>query len=254
MFYPRKCSPLEIISPIDQNLTPTATVKRTASFVCLNLNDIPNAANDQPLATISGTLITQPSILRTSPQRRLQRNNHRQQQQQTKSTNGIEIDQVHSITPAMLTLPNLMEIATRTSPLPNLTSNNMDVPMTDSSNKYSYETQIDSNGVNHHRLQPTTDNHLRSYSKTETPILRISPTMSTKMPTLNNNGNHKKLSSQKTNNYFPQPPLSNIETILRERSLTISNENVQQPDSMDRVNHILKQLYLPTEKNKKSQR
>lgn len=153
----------------------------------------------------------------------------------------------------MLTLPNFMEIATRTSPLPNISSsmNNIDISMTDSSNKYSYDTQIDSNGINHHRLHPITDNLPRSVSKIDTPISRISPGLGIKMPAVNNNGNSKRTISHKNTNYFPQQSVSSIETVLRERSIIIGNENVHQPDAMERVNHILKQLYLPTEKTKR---
>jgi hypothetical protein len=259
MFYPRERSQLETTASIDQNTSTNPPGKRTASFVCLTLNDLPTPSIDQSISTITGTLITQSPIFKTSPpQRRLQRNYHRQPQSQQpmKPTNNLDINQIHSISPpSILQLPNLMELATRTSPLPNSTSaiNNMDIPITDSSNKYSYETQIDSNGINHHRLHSTTDNLLRSFSKSDTPVLRTSPIMGMKMPTVNNsNGNNKRSSSLRTNNYFPQQPLSTIDSVLRERSFIIANENIHQPDAMERVNHILKQLYLPSEKNKRS--
>jgi len=257
MFDSRERSQLEPIASPDQNTSTNQAVKRTASFVCLTLNDLPTPPIDQPISTITGTLITQSSIFRTSPpQRRLQRNHRRQPQSQQpmKPTNNIDIDQIHSISPSMLTLPNLMELATRTSPHPNSTSavTNMDITMTDSSNKFLYETQIDSNGINHHRLHPTTDNLLRSFSKVDTPVLRASPSMGIKMPTVNNsNGNNKRSSSLRTNNYFPQQTLSTMDSVLRERSIMIANENIHQPDAMERVNHILKQLYLPTEKHKR---
>ncbi len=249
ILYSRERSQLETIALPDQNTSTNQAVKRTASFICLTLNDLPTPTVDPQISTISGTFISQSAICKTSPQRRLQRNQRRQQPM--KPTNSIEIDQIHSLSPSMLTLPNLMELATRTSPLPNTTSaiTNMDISMMDSSNKFSYETQIDSNGINHHRLHPTTDNLIRSISKSETPVSRASLGMSTKMPLVNNsNGNHKRLSSHKTHNYFPQQPLSTIDSILRERSCIIANENIHQPDAMERVNNILKQLYLPSAK------
>ena len=51
---------------------------------------------------------------------------------------------------------------------------------------------------------------------------------------------------------MPQTPLTTIDSVLRERSIAIANENAHQPDAMERVNHILKQLYLPTDKSKRS--
>jgi hypothetical protein len=240
---------LENPAVIDQN---PPTLKRTASFVSLTLNDLPNQLNDQSIATISGTFVSQTPVFKTLPQRRLQRTHRRQNQQQTKAFNGLEIDQIPSTSPPILTLPNLMEIATRSSPVLNRFSsiNNAD---TDSSNKFLYETETDSNGVNHHRLYTVNDNLLRPFSKNETPALRTYHKTDVKMPVVNNNGNFKKSSPQKTNYHqsSSSQPLSNIETVLKERSIAIANENIYQPDALERVNHILKQLYLPTEKTKR---
>lgn len=254
-FYPRERSQIE---PTATSTDPNSTIKRTASFVCLSLNDLPIPQQDPSIATISGTFVSQTPLFKTLPQRRIQRHIRRQPQQQqqnkTAITTNIDIDPSHSLSPSMLTLPNLMEIATRTSPLPNLTSsmNNIDIPIVESSNKFSYDTQIDSNGINHHRIYPTNDNILRSYSKTDTPLSRTSPNLTIKMPVVNNNNSHSKRTiSQKTTNYFPQQSISSIDSVLRERSIIIGNENVHQPDAMERVNHILKQLYLPTEKHKR---
>jgi hypothetical protein len=249
---------LETCAVIDPSASTTSinpTLKRTASFVSLSLNDLPSPVNDQTIATISGTSVSQSPIFKTLPQRRLPPKHHRQlqlQQQPHKVFNGLEIDQTSSTSPPILTLPNLMEMATRTSPPLNLSSsiNNMD---TDASSKYLYETQTDSNGVSHHRLYTINDNLLRPFSKNETPpMLRTFLKTDVKMPTVNNiNGSPKKPPLQKINQSRPSQPLSTIETVLKERSIAIANENIHQPDAIERVNHILKQLYLPPEKSKR---
>jgi hypothetical protein len=143
-------------------------------------------------------------------------------------------------------MPNLMELATRSSPLLNHSSSmtNHEMSFFDSSNKFSYDTQTDSNGVNHHRLFTINDNLLRPFSKNETPTLRNGIGTGVKMPAVNISGNNKRPPSQKGN--------TSIESVLRERSITIANEYMHQPDAMERVNQILKQLYVPTEKNKRS--
>jgi len=258
MFYPREPSQLDTSLSMDQNISTNSIVKRNASFVCLTLNDLPIPPNDQSISTISGGLASPTTIFKSLPQRRKQRHDrHQQQQQKVKQLNGIEINQIHSTSPSVLTLPNLMELAARTAPLPNFSSpmNNIDISIMDSSNKYSYETQTDSDGVDHYRLYSTTENLLRSFSKHDTPISRTSPGINIKMPAVNNNNNvhHKRLSPQRTTPHFPpQQSLPTIESVLNERSIIIGNENTHQSDAMDRVNHILKQLYLPTEKSKRS--
>jgi len=240
---------LETAPTADQLPSSPVQVKRTASFVCLNLPDLPAApTNDQSVSTISGAFVTPSSIFKTLPQRRLQRHAHRpKQQQQVKPFNGFENDHIPAISPPILNVPNLIELATRATTLPNLTSSisNFDTYTSDSSTKFSYETQIDSNGINHHRLQPPNDHLL-------TQTARNTPNISLKMPAVNT-GNQKKISAQQPVHYIGQQPLSSIETILRERSVIIGNENTPQPDAMERVNHILKQLYLPTpEKTKRT--
>ncbi|CAF0774359.1 unnamed protein product [Rotaria sordida] len=251
---PGERSQMETSTIIDPNISTTtinnATTKRTASFVSLTLNDLPSPSNDQLIPTISGTIGSQTAIFKNLPQRRLH-NVHRRQHQ-NKSSNVTENDRLPNLSPSTLTMPNLMELANRTSPLLVLPSsiNNSDVSMIDSSNKYSYETSIDSNGVNHHRLYTVNDNLLRPFSKNETTLLRTNTGMNTKMPPVNtnNNVNLKRSTSQKSNNHLAQPPLATIESVLRERSMTIANENTHQPDAMERVNRILKQLYLPLDK------
>ena len=257
---------LEASTVVDQNMSTTnATIKRTASFVSLNLKDLPTPTNDQLVSTISGTIVSQTSIFKNLPTRRIQHMPRRQQQQQNKPLLSTESDRVLNTSPSNPSMPNLTELATHTSPLLILpsTANGNDLPMMDSPNKYSYETVIDSNGVNHHRLYTITDDFLRLFSKTETTGFRTSPGANVKMPSVignhsnnsNNNHNHsptkKGLSSQKTTNHLIQQPSPPIDCVLRERSITIANENMHQPDAMERVNHILKQLYLPTEKTRR---
>lgn len=251
--YTRERTQLDTAATSDQIGSQNSPPKRTASFVCLTVKDFPTLANDQSISSITGTLTSHTPIFKTLPQRRVQRNPHRQQQQQqprVKPSNGLEIDKMPGISPPIPPMPNLMELATRSTPLPNLTSsiNHTDLPMMDSPSKHSYETHVDSNGVNHHRLHSITDNLLRPNSKIETLALRaITPGTGVKMPAVNH-GNHKKSSSHKTSS---QLPLATIESVLRERSMVIANENAHQPDAMERVNHALKQLYLPTERSKR---
>ncbi|CAM4797541.1 unnamed protein product [Rotaria magnacalcarata] len=235
--------------------------KRTASFVSLTLNDLPSISNDQSIPTISSIISAQAPMFKNLPQRRLQQmhRRHHHQQQQNKSTHGSESDRMPMLSPSTIAVPNLMELANRSSPSHLIVSSSMnlnDIPMIDSSNKYSYETITDSNGVNHHRLYTIADNLLRPFSKIETAAVRSTSGMCTKMPPLsnsnNNNNNLKRSISQKSSNHLTQQPLATIESVLRERSIIIANENTHQPDAMERVNHILKQLYLPLDKTKKA--
>ena len=86
------------------------------------------------------------------------------------------------------------------------------------------DTQIDSNTV-------------RSYPKHEVPVLR------TKTANNNPNGNLKQAFSQKFNNYVVQQPLSSIESVLKERSISQTQENDKQL--------LKRQLYLPFDKTKR---
>ena len=231
----------------------TSPAKRMASFVCLTLKDLPSVHADQSIATLSGSVISQPSLYKTLPHRKIHRHSNRQPMK-VKQPNALEIDQTSSISPPVPAVPNLMDLATRTTPLPVLHSPmNYTEPISmDSPSRYAYETRVDSNGVNHHRLYPIMDNLLRSNSKIETLAYRaISPGMSVKMPAVHH-GNSKKSSPQRGNVNMTQQHFSTVDSALRERSMVIANENVHQPDAMERVNSILKQLYLPTDKSKRS--
>lgn len=254
--YGRERSQMETATTIGDHMNSTnSPTKRTASFVCLTLKDLPNLTTDQSLGTVSGTLNSHSTIFKTLPHRKTHRSPNRQQPIKIKSTNGLEIDKTSSISPPILTVPNLLDLATRSTPLPMLTStmNYIDPSSIDSPNRYAYESHVDSNGINHHRLHLTTDNLLRSNSKIETLALRTtSPGISVKMPVVVHHGNSKRTSPQRNHLYMSQPALTTIDSVLRERSVVIANENTHQPDAMERVNHILKQLYLPTDKSKRS--
>lgn len=231
----------------DQAASPNSTTKRAApSFVCLNLNDAQTLPNDQLISTISGTLVSQTPVFKTLPQRRLQRNHHRQQQK-LKSSNGLEIDKMPLTSSPPLAMPNLLELATRSTHLPNLTTSthSMDPSTMESSNKYSYETQIDSNGVNHHRLHSNIDHH--PHSKNDTSPTRTTLGTSVKMPVVNH-GSPRKSASEKRSNYSIQHTLSTIESVVKQRAMIITNENMHPPGAMDRVNHLLKEHYPPTTK------
>ena len=114
-------------------ITAQPMVKRTASFVSLTLKDVPSAYHDPSVPTISGTLVSQTPVFKTLTQRRLQRmyrRHHQQQQQQQtlyphphphpKLSSRIESEQITSISPPVVAMPNLMELAMRASPLPNI--------------------------------------------------------------------------------------------------------------------------------------
>lgn len=238
-------------SQVESAMNPPA--KRTASYVCLTLKDLPSIHADPSIATLSGSVVSHPSLFKTLPPRRTHRVPNRQPMK-IKQPNALEIDKTTSTSPPILTVPNLMDLATHPTPLPILNSsmNYTEGTSMDSPSRYAYDTQVDSNGVHHHRLYPIMDNLLRSTSKIETLAYRtISPGTSIKMPAVHH-GNSKKSSPQRTNFLVPQQHLSTIDSTLRERSIVIANENVHQPDAMERVNSILKQLYLPTDKSKRS--
>lgn len=91
-------------------------------------------------------------------------------------------------------------------------------------------------------------NPLRSFPKHKIPTLR------SKMPTVNNNNNNsnfRKLFSNKTNTYIVQQPLRSIESILKQRSIDIAQENHNQSGTTEHINQILKrQFNLPPKKYK----
>ena len=254
------------------------TVKRTASFVSLTLKDVPNAYHDPSVSTISGTVVAQTPIFKTLNQRRLQRmyrRNHQQQQQptpqqHTKLTSRVEIEQISSTPPPMVTMPNLMELAMRSSPLPNIAGSidsgkrvqdaverngwNLSCIL-EPSNRYAFETHTDTNGINHHRLYNLSENLFRPFSKNEAPIIRTNPPVGIKMPSISNNhdGSYRRSPSCRAHIVGAQQILPSIETVLKERSIVIAHENLPQVDAMDRVHQILKQLYVPSDKKWKHQ-
>ncbi|CAF0797597.1 unnamed protein product [Adineta steineri] len=243
VFTIREQSQLETSSNIDQHTSSTNIIpKRTASMISLTLNDILSPMNDGPISTISGTYVTQPSISKTLPIRRLhaERRLQTQQREQNRLTYDNET--------------NLMELNTSISPLLNLSTsiNGGDTSVMELSNRYSYDTQMDSNGISHHRLYTLPDNLLSPMSKTEMPLLRTG--MNSKMlPALSNNILHKRVPKFKPNIYTTQHILAAIEPLPKEQSTNnIPNENAPQLNAMDRVNQIIHQLHLPPDKNKRS--
>ncbi|UJR33783.1 hypothetical protein I4U23_021209 [Adineta vaga] len=235
--------PIETSVSIDRNASASEVIgKRTASMASLTLNDFLSPTVDQTISTISGTYVSQPTISKTLPIRRLR--TERRPPQQLKPIPTNETNQ----------LANVLEVKTSISPLLNLSSsiNPGETSTIDSSYRYSYETQTDSNGINHHRLHSITNNTITSSSKPETSPIRTNAGTGTKMPSVFNNiAQHKRVSKPKTHIYSTQQLLAPIESALRERSVVISNENTHEVNSMERVSQIIQQLHLPYEKNKR---
>jgi len=74
------------------------------------------------------------------------------------------------------------------------------------------------------------------------------PSLPTKMPIINKNENLRKVLPT----YATQKPLRSIESILKQRSIDIAQENPNQSAPTDNINQILKrQFNLPYEKNKR---
>jgi hypothetical protein len=89
-------------------------------------------------------------------------------------------------------------------------------------------------------------NPLRSFPKYKIPSLP------TKMATVNKNDNLRKVFPHKLNTYATQQPLRSIESILKQRSIDIAQENHNQSAPTEHINEILKrQFNLPFEKNKR---
>jgi hypothetical protein len=181
-------------------------------MVSIPLTELSNSSYDQSKA---GTLFSPTPMFKSLPNKRLQHIQRRQQQQQQNNKNDTE--QTNNMCPPIITMPHLMEFSRRLSYSSSLNDN--DGTITD--------TQIDSNSIH-------------SPSKQETPILR------TKMPILNN----KRTFSQKIPNYVLQSPLSTIESVLKERSIGLTQENSpNQSNRLRCVNQIFKkQIFLPFEK------
>jgi hypothetical protein len=160
-------------------------------------------------------------MFKSSPNKRLHRIRRHQQEQNNKN----ETEQLNNTSPPIITMPNLMEFTRRLSR---------------SSSTAENDTAL---------LNTLNDSYpIRSFPKHD------SPTSRTKMPIVvnnnNNNGNVKRAFPQKVTNYIVQQPLGTIESIIKERSISFTQEN---PDKQRRrlrhVNQIFKkQIFLPFEK------
>jgi len=94
--------------------------------------------------------------------------------------------------------------------------------------------------------KPIELNPVRSFMKHKIPSLP------TKMPSINKNDNLRKVFPHKLNTYATQRPLRSIESILKQRSIDIAQENPNQSAATENINQILKrQFNLPFEKNKR---
>jgi hypothetical protein len=130
--------------------------------------------------------------------------------------NKNDIEQTSNVSPSVVTMPRLTEFTRRLSHTSSINDNDTTTII---------DTQIDSS------------------PKQESPILR------TKMPMVNNSGNLKRPFTQKINNYVVQQPLSSIESVLKDRSIRIVEENNNQSNTIRNVDQIFKkQYYLPFDK------
>lgn len=113
----------ETTSGTTSTQTTKPTIKRAPSFISLTLKDLPDPPADQSVSTISGNHINQTATFKTLTQRRLQRlyrRHHSQNPSQPlKTTNKVEIDSIHAASPAV---PNLIDLALRTTPILNHSS------------------------------------------------------------------------------------------------------------------------------------
>ncbi|CAF0747278.1 unnamed protein product [Adineta ricciae] len=236
-------SQLEISSIADQNTSLTHGIgKRTTSLASLTLNDFLPSLPDQPISTISGTYVSQPTISKNLPVRRLRTERRPQLSNRTISSNDIS------------QLSHVLEITTPITPQLNLSSsiNAIDTSVTDSSNRYSYETQMDSNGINHYRLQAVLDNVHSSLPKSDAPVIRSNANAGVKMPSVFNSvTQHKRVSKPRSYVYSTQQLLAPIEPTARELSASILHENTHQLNPMERFSQIVQQLHVPAEKSKR---
>lgn len=132
----------------------------------------------------------------------------------------IDLEPLNNTSPPIITMPHLMEFTRRLSP--------------SSSNNDNDTTIVDT---------PMDSNPNRSIPKTETPVLR------TKIPIVNNNGNLKRVFAQKINNFVVHQPLTSIESVLKERSIRMTQDANHQANAAQRANQIFKkQIYLPFDK------
>jgi hypothetical protein len=103
----------------------------------------------------------------------------------------------------------------------------------DATNRFTYETQVDSNGINHHRLFSVPTNPIGPFSKDESSIIRTSTMSGIKMPVIGqyHDGHSRQAIVQRTNTSLTQQSLPMIESALKERSLVIVNEHLPKLNS-----------------------
>lgn len=159
------------------------------------------------------TLFSPTPVFKSLPNRRIQRI-HRPQQKP--NTNNIkDLEPITNISPPIITMPNLMEFTRRLSRSSSIIDSEMTI----------IDTQID-------------------LKKQETP-----PVLRTKIPIVNNN-NKRTISQKNPNNVVQQQPFDSIESVLKERSINlIQDDSNEQSNRIRRVNQIFKrQIFLPFDK------
>ncbi|CAM4954826.1 unnamed protein product [Rotaria socialis] len=219
-FIKSHCSQIDTPTINNQNIN----VKQVTSHVPSPRNELSHLSCDQ----IMNNSRTSPSTtVQNSSQKRLQNTHRFQQQTNNKFLNRFEFDQTNNISPAIITMPNLMEFTRRLSCSSSIHDNDMTT----------MDTQIN------------TTNKFSSVPKHETPILHR------KMFIVTPNKNLQRTFSQKINNCLVKQPKTSLDYFIKERSISNLQENnnhTQLNTTESFTQNLKKQFYIPFEKNKRS--
>ena len=193
MFIPRQAS---------AHLDPNSSVKRTASLLSLPLNDFLNIDYDP----LRNSHITAPiATLKSFPAQRRVLPMARSTAEPIKFASGVEFDRMSNSSPAIITMPNLIDCATR---FPRSTS------------IVEVETSIDGTP-------------LRSFPRGESRS-RLSIAGGQSRSTT------KRYFSDRINDYVIQQPTSSMEILIRERPITAALETNYSTSPIGRVNPLVK--------------
>ncbi|CAF4705607.1 unnamed protein product, partial [Rotaria socialis] len=214
-FIKSHCSQIDTPTINNQNIN----VKQVTSHVPSPRNELSHLSCDQ----IMNNSRTSPSTtVQNSSQKRLQNTHRFQQQTNNKFLNRFEFDQTNNISPAIITMPNLMEFTRRLSCSSSIHDNDMTT----------MDTQIN------------TTNKFSSVPKHETPILHR------KMFIVTPNKNLQRTFSQKINNCLVKQPKTSLDYFIKERSISNLQENnnhTQLNTTESFTQNLKKQFYIPFE-------
>ena len=250
-------SPLDNLATLETTLktvvNPSArktAIRGTASLVSLASTDLSTLSTDQPISTISGTLVSQMPICRALLQRRSQRRTRCHYLPQYKPLVDGAVEEMFCTTSPIISLQRSTETETPLASSLSSAQSAEKKSTADVLKGYSLETQADAYGIYHYRIHAANHNHFRAFPKHETSAARVKTDARTKMPTISSqsDAHRRRSSSQRVNQWSPVELLPTIGSGFKQRPTDAACHGIYQPDSIERTNQIFEELYVSVEK------